>query len=259
MKYPLLIFTALFVHLCYGQNLKDFKYLKDPYQHESYLGFAGTFTAIRNNAAPFPEAHALQDFSADINYRSVNFDQGEMQYLGHYKLLPDLFFLLGKMINQKNNGLRGEGSSVTSGIAGWHRWVWNVKSKPKMCYSLGFALNDYFMGNSYRDSNNQLKTYEPQGWWLSAGPTAMYHAAIGKHFVFHGTINYNLGYYKPVNVSYAVVDNQYPKPHFFHTHVELVSSLGLFAGIDYTAVINRGNIPGKVRRIDGLLGFKFVM
>lgn len=259
MRYSF-IFTAFFVVFNgISQNLEDFKYLNDPYQDESYLGFAGTYTLIRNKVAPFPKAHSLQDFSADINYRTVNFDQGKKQYLGHYKLLPDLVFLLGKMFNNKSNGLRGEGSSITSGIAGWHRWAWNVKTTNKQCFSAGFALNDYFLGNSYRDSSNQLKTYEPQGWWLSAGPVAMYHLSMGKKFIFHGTVNYNFGYHKAINVSYATVDNKYPKPHFFHTHLEIVSSIGVFAGIDYSTVVNRGKIPSKVRRIDCLLGFKFVM
>lgn len=259
MKNIVFFFALVLSCTGFSQGLKDFKYLKDPYQNESYLGFAGTYTFIRNNAAPFPQAHNLSDFSADINYRTVNFGKGERQYLGHYKLLPDLIFLLGKMINQKNNGLRGEGSSITSGIAGWHRWVWNVKTTSKQCFSAGFALNDYFLGNSYRDSTNGLKTYDPQGWWLSTGPTVMYHLALGKNFILHATTNYNFGFYKPINVSYATVDSKYPKPHFFHSHFELVSTIGLFAGIDYSAVINRGDISGKVRRLDCLLGFKFVM
>lgn len=259
MKTLVSILIFLSANTISAQSFDKFKYLNDPYENESYLAFAGTFTRISNPVAPNPKAHQLQDFSADINYRTVNFKKGKRQYLGHYKLLPDLIFLFGKMVNRKNNGLRGEGSSLTSGITGWHRWVWNFKTTPNKCFSAGFALNDYFIGNSFRDSNNALHTYDPQGWWLSAGPVFMYHQTVSKHFIFHGTVNYNLGYLKAVDITYAEVNAAYPKPHFFHTHLELVSSLGLFAGLDYSTVINRGNIPSKVKRMDFLLGFKFVM
>lgn len=260
MKKTILIFGVVVVaHFTDAQSLKEFKYLGDPYDNELYLNVCGTFTLLRNNAAPYPEAHKFNAFSMDISGRNVTWEKGKPHYTMNYKLLPDLLFLTGKMINRKSSGNRTEGSSVSTGIGGWHRWAWNIAVREKQCVSLGFALNDYFIGNSYRDSSKNLHTYEPQGWWISSGPVVMYHRLLHKHLLLHSLVNYNFGFLKGVDITYAEKDPSYPKPHFFHIQSEIISSIGIFAGFDYTRVINRGNKQGKVQRLDFLLGYKFVL
>lgn len=259
MKYLACAVLLQLIHsFVLAQNFNSFQYLKDPYEGESYWGLLGSYSTLQNSVAPNSRKHKLSAFTFDITFRKIPKSKNKPHRFVQYKMLPDMLIFMKQVLEKGASINRSESSSITGGLAGWHRWAWDIKRKSNQAFSIGFALNDYFLGASYRDSNNELKTYEPQGWWLSAGPVLMHHFTLAKFCAIHSTFNYNFGFYKPVDITYAIVNNSYPKPHFLHLHTELVHKSGIAVAVDFSKLINRGNIPNRTQRLDLLAGYKFV-
>ncbi|MCA0427138.1 MAG: hypothetical protein LCH37_06850 [Bacteroidetes bacterium] len=244
-----------------GQNLPDFKYLGDTYQKESYLNFSGMYVQLLNPAAPDdPALHAKGIFFVDLYYLRPSFEKGGLNRRVDYKLIPDLFWLM-KTITEKDprQMYANIGSTISGGLIGWHSWKWNLVAKPKTCISLGFAVNDYFIGAIYKDSSAGIRLHEPQGWQIGAGPAMGFSKALSKNFVLMGSGAYVINLFKPVDISYAKSDDAYPKPHMAHLELTLMSKTGLFLETQFVGLINQGNLPNSSMRTDFKLGFAFVL
>ncbi len=258
--HSIIIFICLLLPImCMGQTLNDFKYLGDKYGGDSYIGVSFSYATLMNNAAPRPEKHHLSAPLLEIEFNRITFDKGKVTYRTDYKLITDLLFITGKMINRKSNGNNSEGSAVGCGIIGWHNFGWNVVAKPKLCIAPGFAINDYFVGSSYVYApSSDLVTQEPQGWYIATGPALFTHHYINRLFLLHLHSAYTFAFARPISITYAVANDSYPKPEFFHFDATLMTRWGIFAEAQYTRLINKGNIPNQTQRIDLKLGFSFV-
>ncbi|MFM7024222.1 MAG: hypothetical protein ACKOXB_14710 [Flavobacteriales bacterium] len=259
-KYVLI--CLLLTHCLSAQTLADFKYLNYPYVNEWYVGIGISRSSISNPAAPFPERHRLNAISGTIELKKSAFDKGEMRYYGQHKLLPDMLVLTKQAIEINTNALnRDENSYLANGIFGWHSFTWNLHSPSKYSLALGINLNDYFLGSTYYTDTvpNHWVSPEPQGYYFAAGPSLQANYMLGKYFMAELLATYSISYWRAVSLSYATVNNKYPKPHFAQLHAELFSTWGLFAGIDYNFIINRGDIPNSTQRLDLSLGFRFMM
>ena len=262
MKY-FSVFFFLFIGLTsMGQPV--FKYLGDDYTGEMYLGTSATYSFLSNNEAPNPELHKLKGFSAKVDLRSTPWELGTVKYFMQYKLLGDLALIVDNQINDDGSAYyRQVSSSITNGLLGWHSFGWTFISNPRMSIALGANINDYFFGATYKvDSlpqSGNLASPEPQGYYFAAGPSVLADIKLNNYLLLHLHGAYSFSYWRAVSLSYASEDDSYPKPHFYQITTELMSPWGVFLGMDYNTLVNRGDLPNNTRRLDFQLGFRWVL
>lgn len=178
------------------------------------------------------------------------------------KTIGDAIFILGKEITTGKGAERSETSTVTTGLIGWTSWGWNVIDRPKSSFALGFNLNDYIIGATYiyTDPFGQPLspvTTEPQGYYWAGGPSFFFDYQISEKLNLQSFASYSLAFWRPVSLSYAVEDKSYAKPHFVQFNVELHTPFHLYGGVDFTSLINRGDLPNSTKRFDLLVGYQF--
>ncbi len=248
-----------------AQNLTDFNYLGDNYSaDETYLSAAISRSKLTNLAAPYSENHTINGFTGTIDLKKVTFKKGQKRFFYEHKLIGDLFMLSREILFKNHNAIyRQESSNLSCGILGWAAWTWNINTPKKNSLAIGFNLHDYFLTSTYvvdsSSSGGKRKSLEPQGYWFTAGPKLVYNRSISKHFILEAATSYSISYWRVVSLSYATVDDNYPKPHFGQARLEVLSSIGFFAGFDYNWVINRGDLPNSTKRFDALFGFRFML
>jgi hypothetical protein len=135
-------------------------------------------------------------------------------------------------------------------------------AKQRTAIALGFNINDYIVGSTYVYTNPQGQkqspvTNEPQGNYWGAGPTLFADVSLSEKLVLHVFSAYSISLLRTTSVEYAIEDNSYPKPHFLHFNAELQTRGHLYAGVDFTALLNQGNNPNATQRIDLLVGYRF--
>ncbi len=243
------------------QTLDKFTYLKDRFHQEEYLNFSFMLANLDNPAAPNNRALHKQSVPfIDLYFLKPDFSKGGLNRRSDYKLIPDMFWLFKQITEKDEKKLyANQGSSITGGIIGWHHWSWNIIAKPQHCIGLGINLSDYFIGSIYQGENNDIVLHEPQGWQIGLGPVITMSNRINNTFVLISSAAYVPSLLKPVDVSYAKADDAYPKPHFLHGNITLMSKWGLFMEGQFVQLINRGNLPNQTRRLDLKLGFAFVL
>lgn len=247
-----------------AQSLQEFNYLGDPYgDGHIYLGVVAGFSNVSNWAAPHADRHLVYNtFSPKIDMRRVSFEPGAMRYYGQYKLLGDLLFIVNDQINGNGSSFyRQESSGLTNGVLGWHSWGVNVWSSNRLCLAIGLNLNDYFIGTTYEvDSIPKRVSLEPEGYYFGAGPAVFADVLLQKHLILHVHSSYTFNYWRPITLTYASnPDEDMPMPHLGGFSAELMTSLGLFAGLDYNWLINRTPYPNSTKRWDYTFGFRFVL
>ncbi|MBX2899105.1 MAG: hypothetical protein KF775_05630 [Cyclobacteriaceae bacterium] len=259
------LLTALFVVLCcsatQAQNLADFQLGKNDFYDEGHWGFALSYSAITNRQAPSPDNHNASGFAMKIDWKKYRAGSGERRFFYQNKSLGDMIFVLGSEIRRGTGVERGENSAL-SNLVGWSSWGWNVVSSSKLNVAAGFNLNDYMIGSTYIYRTGQVAqspvTLEPQGYYWGGGPSAFVDYLVNDKLMIQGFAAYSIAGWRAVSVSYATVDNNYPKPHFLHLNLELQSNLfHLYGGIEYCRLINRGDIPNNTTRFDLIIGYRF--
>ncbi len=262
-----IIIAVLFAPTSKAQTLEKFTYLGEIYgANELYIGVNPTYSMVRNKAVPFAKNHELNGISGDFSLRKVNFQQGKVSWNWQNKMYGDLLLLLNKALTKTsaNDLNRKEGTSMTSGVIGWLDFTWAMnKPNGRFQWSLGANLNDYFYGSTIKlDSlpGENWATYDPQGYFLAAGPTVKMNYLLGNSFMLEFSGSYSISYWKALDVEYATnPDPDYPLPHWGQIDLELQSKWGVFTGVNYNWIINRGNIPSAGKRLDLILGFRFMI
>lgn len=244
-----------------AQSISDFTYLNGDYEDELLIGLAFSNTFGSNNDAPNAEAHKLKGYSWEVNMRKVRLGTGEVSWRWQHKLLGDMTILVRDIFKDNSNYYRKENSGLTSGYLGWWNWTWNLHKPQKHLISAGFNLHDYFLTSSYHvDSlpeNDDLISLEPQGYYFSAGPSLAAQYQVSDWLLMETVASYSLSYWRAVSLTYALEDNDYPKPHWGQLNLGLISKWGFYADMNYNWVINRGDLPNNTKRFDILLGFRF--
>lgn len=263
------IFLCFFILLCLfsislsAQSLDGFKNGKDVfYDGYGHWGFSLSISSLSNPAAPNPDAHSITGLALKIDYKKYSAEKGGRHMFFQNKTIGDLLFILGSEIRNDKGAERGENSALTTGLIGWTSWGWNLIGKEKTSLAFGFNLNDYIIGSTYVYTNSQGQpqtpiTTEPQGYYWGGGPSVFFDYALSEKLTLQTFASYSLAFWRPVSLSYAQEDKSYPKPHFFQLNAEIQTSFHLYGGVDFTSLINRGDLPNDTKRIDFIVGYRF--
>ncbi len=261
LLFPFLLVTS---HLT-CQKLTDFEYLGEKYgSGELYLGLNPTYTFVRNNDAPFPNKHNISAFSVDLSFRKVNFERGSLSWNWQNKLLGDLILLIDKAFIDPNVLFRDEQTGFSSGPIGWLDWTIALNNADgKTQWSLGINHHDYFYTSTYTVdtiAGSSWASLDPQGYFFAAGPTLKINHLLCAPLMVEVSSSYSFSYWKAVGLSYAhQPDSNYPLPHFGQVDIELQTKWGVFGGLNYNWIVNRGHIPSNGKRLDLLFGFRFMI
>ncbi len=243
-----------------GQSFDGFDMQKNSYYDEPHFGASLSYTFMSNPEAPYSEEHRKSGFTMRVFYKKYNLGKGDTRMFWQNKSLGDLLNLLVQQI-QTNTGVAREENSVLSDLIGSTSWGWNIIDKDRMSGALGFNLNDYIIGATYFERQNgepvNGTTGEPQGYYWGTGPSVFFDYVISNHLVLQSFASYSLSMFRLVSVSDAIKDNSYPKPHFAHINLELQTTFMLYGGVDYSWLINRGDLPNQTRRFDVFVGLRF--
>ncbi len=261
----ILIISVLFISVVsiQAQGLAGFKYLGDSAFGEKYIGVSASYAHITNTAAPSPERHNIQGWTAKLELTKLTYEPGKIKSKHQHRLFADMFLILENQVNGDGSKFKRQiESDISTGILGWHSWGWNLTNYNKLSVALGVNLNDYFYGKTYNVDTTglmpELLSPEPQGYYFTAGPSLFVDYALNKYVLLQALTTYSLAYWKAVGLEYGVNDPSYPKPHFVGLYAELVTKWGFFVSYDYNFVVNRGNNPDKTKRRDLNIGFRFV-
>ncbi len=243
-----------------GQSFQTFDQQKKPWYDEFHFGVVPVFTIMSNPEAPYAESHRVAAITMQIYYKKYNLDKGDTRMFWQNRSIGDLLSLLVREI-RTNEGVDREEGSVLSDLIGSTSWGWNVNEGKRLSLAAGFNLNDYIIGATYAERLNgepvNLSTGEPQGYYWTTGPSLFADFVLTDQLVLQTFASYSISMFRLVSVSNAVEDKSYPKPHFVHLHAELQTTLRLFAGVDYTWLVNRGDLPNQTRRLDFFVGYRF--
>jgi hypothetical protein len=246
-----------------AQSLEDFKYLGDPAFPSMYLSVSGSFAHVTNNEAPRPEIHNIKGWTGKLDLQKTNLNIGEVNYKFQHKLLGDMILLAKKVFDNSRNIYRNYSSSLTTGILGWHSWGWNINKSTKYKIAPGINLNDYFYARTYYSDtlggSFHRASLEPHGYYWAAGPSVFINCYINKYIILQSLFSYSFSYWRVVPLGYGITENNYPKPHFFSSNVQVLSKWGFFISFDYNFAINRGWYPEATKRFDTNFGFSFVL
>lgn len=255
-------FLLISNQLSIGQSLDDYSTGKDAYYGNGHWGFSLSGSNLSNSKAPNPSSHQVSGLTMKIDFRRYHLDHGGKRLFFQNKTIGDMLFILGKEIRKGTGAERAENSTLGTGLIGWTSWGWNVMSKPKSAFAVGFNLNDYIVGSTYiyTDGNGQPLspvTLEPQGYYWAGGPSFFFDYQISDDLSLQSFVSYSLAFWRPVSLDYATVDNAYAKPHFGQLNVELHTRFHLYGGLDYVTLVNRGDLPNSTKRFDILIGYQF--
>lgn len=261
------VFALFFVvaNTAKSQAIRDFDYLGDAYANrELYIGLAASKTYLSNTEMPNPSAHAQTGFTADINMRKVNFEAFEFRWSWQNKLLGDMINLSRQVFNSPNKIYRSEGTGFSTGLIGWYdAWLNMNDPSGRVSWGVGLSLNDYFYTTTIVHDTIQSQgnrgTYQPEGYYFAAGPTAIIDFQINRWFVLEADASYCWSYWKPISLSYAVQDPSYKMPGWGQVNLELITRIGFHLSMNYNWIHNRGTLPSNGKRFDMLLGFRFMV
>jgi hypothetical protein len=246
----------------FAQSLADFSVGKNEYYGNGHWGFALSISSLSNSAAPNPSVHSITGLALKVDYKKYNLEKGGKRMFFQNKTIGDALFILGSEITSGKGAERGENSTITTGLIGWTSWGWNIVAKDKATVALGFNLNDYIIGSTYVYTNAQGQkqtpiTTEPQGYYWAGGPSLFFDYQISENLNLQTFAAYSLSFWRAVSLSYAEKDNSYAKPHFLEFNAELQTKFHLYGGIDFTTLINRGDLPNSTKRFDVIVGYRF--
>jgi hypothetical protein len=255
--------VGLFLHIVnfsLTQTIAEFAYLDEKYSGKKFLGINPSFNRISNKSAPYPENHRLNAVILDFQLKSIQTKQFGRRVSWYNKGLGDILYLLGRNFNGKGSFYAKE-ETTFSNIFGWFEHSFNLTNPNGILQvSAGINIGDYLYVGRYRiDSISAEKNIEPQGYYISGGPTADCRVLITPNFLLETSFSYAFSYMKlfGMNDGSNTTDHTYPYPNFAHFRTELISKWGAFLSFDYNWLINRGANPASGKRFGLTLGFKF--
>jgi len=229
--YTLLFILSPFITFSQALDLEDF------YDHKN-LGIYGSLTTHSTNSLAFKN-NTLNNTHAKKTYSYLSFggmdvelsyiDAGEFCWEAKFELLPDLWYMLYKMIFKWDDYQSRidpmMGANFMSGYYwGEYRGGWNIIGTKNLVANLGG--NVFFYTLSTTDNTGQ--SYMNDGLNLAAGP----YLRIDKQ------INYWLAARLLYGLNFTYLnlggDNIKPKPWFHEINPELFTVNGFFMGYEFT-------------------------
>lgn len=251
MKHLLTFALISFSLLSYSQEITDFEWFGRDYEGEWYLGLGFTGMNFSNNKAPFPDEHKSNANSIRWGMQYINYSVGEPRVYYQYKLLEYILPIAIDEISTGNSTNTQQQSFITSGFLGWWSVLWNLNEPEKYQFAVGFNLNDHILSTNYLTGKQ-----EPQGYYLTAGPSASFTYSINSLLMveYLSTLSIPLLKSEEKDISNKV---DYKNPYFLNNKIELITSKGLFGGLELSNIINRGNLPNNTKMTQWYIGFRF--
>lgn len=256
------ILLALVLSLPAAAQIKSFQYLGEDYwAKELYLGVATRYLQLEAPQAPQPEAHRYGAWTGDLQlYRSAPLKYGAFRYMLRNKLLGEIFLAFGDQFNEVT---RSQGSTMSHFLLGSHSLAWNSYLHENFTLALGFNLSDLLIGSTWEvaDSmgNPQRLSPSPHGWYLGAGPSLFLDYSFYKYLLVELQIDYILHYSNPVPLSYGEAVNTKSFPQQAFISLNLMTSAGLYLGLDYTMLWDTGPRENDLQKIEAVFGFKVML
>lgn len=267
IKIPFSIIVSLISFLsCQAQSLYDFRNGRFPF-YEDYTvdgvlphwGFALSYAALSNPAAAFSGNHHKTGVSLVVDYKKYHVNALKTRMYFRNNSLGDLLLFLGRQVLPNSGSERPEGSILTN-LFGWTSWGLNLAGNEIGSLGTGFNINDFIAGSTtverIQGGPDKKQLHEPQGYYWAAGPSVFLDFAITDNIVVQTFGSYSLPLFRAASLNGAEPRNSYPKPHFARVNLEILTLYKLFAGVDYTWMINRGNTPNKTQRLDVFIGYR---
>jgi hypothetical protein len=229
------------------------------------MGVSFSHVRMQNEVVPQADMHKLKGNFLELNYKHQNLSQGKWQYDVRGKMYTDVIKQLIDLMSDRNSVWnQRESSGLSTGPLGWHTLAYNAFATNRFLISPGFHANDYFFYTNARRVEDvgkdfaTLTTAEPQGYYFGAGPAVLFSVLPSKFLLINFKSYYSLTYWRPVDASGAVVNDDYPMPHFWGLTTEFLTPWGIYFEIDHNRILNRGTNPNAAQRLDFNVGFKFV-
>lgn len=248
-------------------KIENFHYLGESYfDDELYLTLSARNVNLTNSTAPRPEVHHLNAWTGDFQLYHTNIQLGSGRYVFRNKLLGELF-LIFDFKNKNAKVYRNESTPFSNFLVGAHAWTWNFLLKDRISMAGGFNMTDFSLGATYVPSDsttgeprfNDRYTPEPNGWYLGFGPTLMTDFLLTDFLLLETQFDYTFNVVRIIPLSYGETVKGYPLPHAGFLSLNLMSSYGVTAGIDYSFLIDRGATDMKPRKFEVLIGYRIML
>ncbi|QTN39503.1 hypothetical protein HZ996_10250 [Cryomorphaceae bacterium] len=245
-------------------QLADFKYLGESYfDRELYLGLSVRSSTTKNPTAPRPENHESSFWTGDFYlYRTESPQAGKVKIMFRNKVLGEIFSFL----SDEEGGVniyREEESVFTNFLMGSFAPSWYVFATDRLALSAGFNLTDFAVGSTYIVENEngvpEEVTPTPHGWYIGAGPTLTCDLLLTSWLLLETQVDYTFNFANPVPLTYGVENPDHEKPHCALLSARLMSSLGLFIGVDYSMLFDRSPEAYNIYKTDLQFGWAIML
>lgn len=255
-----LMFTTAAVQ---SQDLDEFRWFGDDYEDGLFMGIGYNNVHMSNKEAPNPKKHDFTGNTFKLDFKNVNLEKGSVSWYFETKLLGDMVYFLSGLIKGSESAYQEEESGLSSGLLGWHSFLWNITEPKKYQLSVGANFSDFFLTAAYPEdesrpysnpSNNIVQ--EPNGNYYAIGPSAGARYLINSFLMAEYVADLSIPFGKLDSEDLADYDGKYKNPFFFNHSLELITSKGLYVGYEHTSLMNRGDLPNNTKRRELYIGMR---
>lgn len=258
------IFFILFLFSLtnFSQDVDEFQWFGHDYEDGLYLGLGVSRVNMTNTDAPNPDAHRLSGSTFKIDFKDINFEKGGFSTFYENKLLGDMILFFSQVQKGERDIFDTESSGLSTGLIGWMSFMFNINEPKKYQILAGAHFSDFFLTSSYPEDPskpfNNLSNriiQEPNGNYYAIGPSAGLRITLSNLFLleYHTDLSIPFGRLTSEDLQ---EDKNYKNPYFTMHSLEVISKYGVYGGFDYSAIINRGNLPNNIKRKEFFLGFR---
>ncbi|WP_421752021.1 hypothetical protein [Croceimicrobium sp.] len=258
--FGLCLLAGLF-HLSLKAQLSTFQYLEeDYYADELYLGLSTRHVNLEfPNALP-AENHRMSAWTGDFLLYRTNLEPGGMRYLFRNKILGEIFYGFGEDFTDI---ARAEGSTFSHFLIGAHDFNWNLWVRDRWALAMGFNLTDLALGSTFivKDSLGYEHPFTPapHGWYVGLGPALMADYLISDFFLLELQADYTFHLKNLVPLSYGEKAPDIAMPHQYFLSAHLLTSWGLYTGIEASFLNDRSAYNGDARKLEWHFGFRLML
>lgn len=257
------LISAIITPSLYSQDIDDFKWFGDDYEDVFFMSIGYNNVRLSNRDAPNPDKHDFAGNTFKLDFKNIKFQKGEMSWHFENKLLGDMVYFLAGVIDGSESIYQEEESGISSGLLGWHSFLWNVTEPNRYQIAVGGNFSDFFLtaaypedlSRPYSNPSNAI-VQEPNGNYYAIGPSFSARYRISNFLLAEYVADLSIPFGRIESEELAEYDGKYKNPYFYNHSLELISSKGLFIGYEHTRFFNRGNLPNNTKRRELYIGMR---